>query len=408
MDWDTFELEDSNHWSLYYDSNLGYGQNFIAFLNRSIALKNESVYSPVIASYAICNSKATKTMPILFVTGSSGTGKSLIGYLIAAFRESHDNIIGSSTTFAGIRNQLQHCRWHDHTTPLNTALSNEKPYLMVWADIKESSFKGQDDKMYSLFRNGCYRSEEKIYISSGDGSNIPFYVYGQKIVSSIENFFLKPQWSELHRRCLFVKTLHFDALDPDYIAEFNTREYLDPTTISWKNIEVKFLEHWTQDRLKHIQSCYKSKNRMIKSLTNQYGLSAHQAAISFDLIVAGYVSDLFDNLDHCMTIWGDYWRFIVSEINEVIKPVLQQVLEQVISTHTNYQVQQNQKLITLGREDLIEPPTIDPKIIKQSLEQAKNDGVLLFYRNTEVTETMSLLGFEICRQAKGFVWKKIS
>ncbi len=403
--WSTFDLSDGLTWQACYDRSKNYAQNFISFLNRVIAIPNEKVMEKILASYVVVNSKASKVLPILWIQGKSGTGKSLLCYLIAAYRGDAGNILSSSSTFAGIRNQLQHLRWHKQRTPLNTSLKNERPYILVWSDIKEETITKSLDDMYALFRNGCYRTEERIVISEGNGKNIPFYVFGQKVVSTTETFVTNPEWAELYRRILPIKTAHYHELEPKYLEEYNTRDLLDIYCLDWRGISEEYNKHWSYSRLTAIQECYKDKQKIFRA-AKKLGITDAQIAISFDVVLAGYVSDLFKDLDDCLTVWALYWELATKAMKIGEKGSLSKVIMEVVTEESERQMEIRKQLEKARRLDLIEPIKISPKTIMQAVKEAYDSGVIGEYKNKEVKQCMEELGFISTKIGKDYYWVK--
>jgi hypothetical protein len=403
--WNTFSLSDGNSWNVHYDQSKNYGHNFISFLNRAIALPHEKIIEKILASYVLVNSKASKVLPILWIQGKSGTGKSLLSYLIAAYRGNAANILSSTSTFAGIRNQLQHLRWYRQSAPLNTSLQNEKPYLLVWSDIKEESITKNLDNMYALFRNGCYRAEEKIVISEGNGKNLPFYVFGQKVVSTTETFISNPKWAELYRRILPVKTVHYQELEPRYLEQYNNRDLLDLYCIDWDGISEEYNKHWDYARLTSIQQCYKDKQKIVKT-AKKLGITDHQISISFDVVIAGYVSDLFNNLEDCLAVWALYWELAVNQIKQGEHMDISKIVIEVVTEESEQQIKIMKQLEKIGRLDLIEPIKIPPKIIKQAIKNAYDAGVIGEYKNKDINQCMEELGFTLTKINKEYYWVK--
>lgn len=407
IDWDSFNLNEGNAFTDYWNFEKTYPENFLSFLNRGIALEHEPIISRVLASYTVANSKLSKVIPILFLYGSSGSGKSLLSFFIASFRGEGHNMVGSSTTFAALRNHIQQQRWYMVDRDLNTSLSNEKPYIVVWSDIKETSLIGQDDKMYSLFRNGCYRKEEKIFISSGDGSNIPFYVFGQKVISTIENFADKPRWSELYRRCFFVYTKKFSDLDPVYLSEFKSRDLIDYESIDFKGVEKFYEAHWNIDRIRAVQSGIKSKQRTKKKYAENFGLSDNEFEISFDVIVQAVASHIFPSLESAYQCFGAYFALCRKSQKTSDKPLLCQILEGFIGTKEQDHASLCEKFKANGMKHLVKPFTLNPRDVKAVIDEAKKDGVIQAVSTNDLIEAMGQLGFVVAKADKGFMWAKV-
>lgn len=407
IDWNTFSLDDGNSWEMFYNDHYSYPQNFIYFLKKGIALEHEEVMSKIIASIAVHNSKVAKILPIIYTFGKSGTGKSQLGYLIAAFRNQAPNIFSGASTFAGIRNTLDDLRWINSLEPRDFSLANERPYLLVWADVKESDFRKADGSLFTMFRCGSYRTEEKIKISDGHGGTFTFHCFGLKVVSTTDLFVLRPEWDELHRRCLFLPMKAFGDLPPDYMAEFEEREKIDFYSINWSGIEAKYDAHWTPERALTIQQMYRNKNKMFSYAKKHYEhLTTRRLEISFDLMIQGYVSDIFASLEDCYNVWNNYWGIVSQVLTNAEKPPLRQILEQLVDAAIARTEQANQVFLANGKEHLVTVPAIEPRIIKDAIQENRDKGVLDSVKHDAVKAEMYQLGFALRKHGTKFVWVK--
>ncbi|PLS67959.1 MAG: hypothetical protein CV045_10615 [Cyanobacteria bacterium M5B4] len=276
--------------------------------------------------------------------------------------------------------------------------------MLIWSDIKENTI---DDKMYSLLRNGCYRSEEKIFISEGSGNNLPFYVFGQKIISSTDNFFIKPQWSELFRRCLFIRMYHFNELDKNYISEFNKRDLLDIYNIDYRHIAHEYNQFWDSDRILRVKSLYNSKLKLAKTIKDNYAIPELALSISLDLIIQGLAADLYDNQDDAFSTWSNFWQLSSEELGTTQKPILLHIIDTIIEEKIAEFEAQKQQFIKYNRLDLIpDTITISPSTIKQRIDDAKSDGLIEIIKTSEVKEIMLSKGFDLVSHNKKFCYSK--
>jgi hypothetical protein len=302
FDWDEYDKEALTSYRDYWDTSLSYFDNSRNLYNRVIWHgDNQEILSHVAISYGLSHSVLINFAPLLFYQGSSGSGKSASGTLIASLRGKGDDILGAQCTFASIRNILTSSRWYYvDKYDLDTSRANERPCLLVWADIKESDL-SEDRKIYSLIRNGCDRKEDKLLIAGEDGENKEFRVFSPKIVSSIEPFYAYAKWSELKRRILLIKTT---PLDNSASKKAFLGNRLDLDDIDFSGAHAEFEAFWTNDTLSTFATL--RKNGKGKQLLKSAGLSEHEIKACFDIVLQHAVlSDL--PLSDSVDIFRQYW-----------------------------------------------------------------------------------------------------
>lgn len=281
----------------YWDNTLTLGENYVSLIDRCVLLPNRAVQSKVAASYAAVHSVACRLLPTLSIIGATGTGKSALTKVIAGVREQHgSNTFGSSSTFASLRNAVNKFRFKQFVDnqPIFEK-SNEKPCLMVISDIKEFFFKGGDEgaKKFALFRCGWDRSEEVQTISLGNGENLTFYTFCPKILSTVDTFLLKPEFSELYRRSLFIKTEHIDRFNPQDRADWyrDGVEVLEPDSINWTGCNEEFLNFWHGDNNANLMEFAKLRRQHgnLKKQALLNGMTEHQFKGAFDVMCTARV-----------------------------------------------------------------------------------------------------------------------
>jgi len=306
FDWDSEFVNDSTtHYSDYWDDDLSYFDNVMDLHNRIVWLGDthtQNAVSHVVTTYALAHSLALEFCPILFYCGKSGSAKSESGKFIAAIREADKSVIGAQCTFASVRNIINENRWYNWSDYLSdTSRNNERPMILVWADIKESDL-AENRQLYSLLRNGCDRKEDRLLIAGEDGKNKEFYVFCPKVISSIEPFYSYPKWSELRRRILLVKTRVLDkSIEAQSFRE--NQIFLDHT--SFKGANRHFIGFWNRENLTKL--AYRRKHGKIKALMLKSGFTEHEIKASQDLALQhSILNDC--TVSESIDIFGQYWQ----------------------------------------------------------------------------------------------------
>jgi hypothetical protein len=301
--WDEFEASSMDSYETLWRDEISYYENVVGLIKRTAYHSEMHTLAPILAAYTCFHSVAANFAPILFFGGASGTGKSKLSELIASIRGCKGNILGGSSTFASIRNVLQESRWRVRSQsldePQDTRRSNEKPCLLVWADIKAANL--QDPKMYGLLRNGTSRGEDKLTIAGEGGKNYEFYVFSPKILSSIEDFYNEAQYSELKRRILLIRTEKMK--DDSYNVGLWADNCIDPSDYDWKGCKNQFRSFWEKDRILELAAL--KKNAKVATRLKKLKWDSHHITAYSDLILQHAV--LADSsIGEICDIWTKY------------------------------------------------------------------------------------------------------
>lgn len=274
FDWDSYESQSQYDIDDIWNSSNSFYSNTVDIISRTMYHDEIFVLKHILGAYTCFHSIAAKFAPILFLSGSSGTGKSNITLLIASLRGVQKTILGGSSTFASVRNTLNRSRWKYYSTELaggnDYSRSNEKLSMLFWADIKAANL--QDPKMYGLLRNGTSRFEDKLTIAGEDGKNLEFYVFCPKVISSIEDFYTQAKFSELKRRLMIVRTQKLKANSMSWIESA-----INPNEYNFSNCENYFVDFWSNDRLNELANAIKS-SRLPQKLAKKGWHSDYVAA----------------------------------------------------------------------------------------------------------------------------------
>jgi hypothetical protein len=398
IDWALFDDAATESFVNHWDFQKSYPENLLSLFSRMTALPQHDMHCKIAISYLLAHSVACRFLPIMLFYGGTGTGKSLATYALACLREQQNNIVGSSSTFASIRNSLNSARWRDFSMSyLDTDRSNERPYILCIADVKEFVF--NDDKMYALFRNGVSRDEDKITIAGKDGMNLNFFVFGGKILSTADAFFLTKKFDELKRRLLIMPTVHISEL-PQADRERFENDSLNPSDINWNGIGAMYHEYWSNDRLASFAKIRRQHGNMKKKAI-ALGMTEHQFKASFDVIATALACCLFESTSEALELFCTYWQsnskylegnyglgeILQSAINEVLAPQLSQIAD----------------MKALGI-DVPVSLSMPGELFQQRLNSLRSGGTMFTSNNELIVSAMGDLGWKQQRRNATTFW----
>lgn len=396
IDWSQFDKDSSIPYTDYWDESLSYTENLEALYNRVALLPHKQVLTKLCVTYAIAHSLTCRFLPVLNLFGTSGTGKSQISHAIAATREQTENILGSASTFASIRNQLNNLRWDDLDLELPEKYDkqNENPYLLVLADIKEFVF--QDDKLFALFRNGVSRDEDKLLIAGQDGTNLEFRVFGGKVVSTTDGFFMSRKYEELYRRMLIIPTKHINFFTQDEKDWFDTNS-LSPYELDYKGLNDRFEQHWSEHRIAEMAKQRRQHGNWKKACL-ALGMTEHQFKACFDLMCTCYVSGITASPRATHELFCDYWE-IIGMLVDSPKNDLAAILSSIIGDGLNQYKTKMTELKATGYDvSLLSPYQVPTGTISDSIDNLRKQGAYL-PPNSLIADAMGDLGFSLVRDS---------
>lgn len=232
----------ANHldsWSEYWDNGLNLYKNVENIIAQSVFLPSKSIVLPIAATYLLIPTKWSLKCGILFSFGDEGSGKSTIAKLATKIH-GVPYVFSPSDTFASIRNALDNLRWID---PVTKEFEKEG-CILCWDNIHTETLE-RDLKIYQMLLFGYDRATDKISIASLNGSNMDFFVYCPKIISSINPIHLTPQFGELVRRIILIPHKKWEKFTADERREYEgidiNIDRLDPEVVDWTGIEQNFL-----------------------------------------------------------------------------------------------------------------------------------------------------------------------
>lgn len=176
------------------------GQELIQLYNSVVKLPNPTD-AVLLAAFTMINSRLSQVVPVLFIKGEPGSGKSdllnTIGDVLGA------GCYGGNSTGASIKNLINAIRWSDPDT-----LTHERQCHLLIDNAEVDSF---DPKFQLLGAclNGYKRKTDIQFISAGNGKNIEFRTFSPKALTTVWDYDSK----ELARRTLTVFTKKYQNLD---------------------------------------------------------------------------------------------------------------------------------------------------------------------------------------------------
>ena len=405
--WSMFDDVALQPYSDFWDNNLTLGENYVSLINRCVLLPEKDIQAKIAASYTAVHSIACRVLPTLAILGATGTGKSALTKVIAGLREQNGaNTFGSTSTFASLRNAVNKFRFKQFidNQPIYER-DNEKPCLMVIADVKEYFFR--DPNRFALFRCGWDRSEEVQTISMGNGENLTFYTFCPKILSTVDTFMLKSEFSELYRRSLFIKTEHIDKFSVEAKANWYTEsiEALEPDSINWTGADEKFLDFWHGDNDANLMEFAKLRRQHgnLKKQALSHGMTEHQFKGSFDVLCTTKI--LFNmRPQEVIELYVNYFDFIKKSVvpeSEGLIRLIQFVVKDWTDPHElalyNMQAQ--------GIKAKLDSLRIKASEFKSKYEYYKTQqGVMFGASENLIIQAMNELGFHTDKHQGTIYW----
>jgi hypothetical protein len=329
-----------------------------------IDLPNSEVTKPLLLSFLLTPSAVSTCLPVAFMWGKSGVGKSQPPKFAAALWG--NQMLLSNSTYASIRNQIQKDRWHDPVVS-----RGERNYMLAWDDVDYSKLYGENG-IYTLLKGGYSRSSATITIASKDGENLTFNVFGARILSSICPFFGDTKLSELKRRMMIFPMVR------------SNRAITDFDEISWKGLNRLTTDIWSnKDNLANYVS-YKRKIRAhFKALGAACRLSVDRQNLFMDILSTSLTLGLFPDIQAAANAIETHEERM-SKLTEKEQDGLMQVL-------TIFIEQERGEAIKTGSKLRVRPDKLK-EFINHKVRGGELDG---FPRRGEIPATMRMLGFNL-------------
>lgn len=383
-----------------YDHTRSLSSNLQSIFNDALVIPSPSVQTPILLSYLLVPSALCDVLPILFLQGEKGSGKSTATILASALHATPIN--AASTTFAALRNTINAARWYDPQY-----CEGEKNYFLLWDNINRMTL--DNEQIYTLLLCGYDRKTDKMSISAGNGENMDFRVFGPKMLSSVHPLFTSSRYDELIRRLLVFHFKQWERFTPEDKAgcpsDFDFTNRLDLSSVDLSILNQKYQEFWLEpvhcERFISIKRTLKSRK---KSFKIPEAIDSHKWQISIDILTTGIVTGIFPSLEHGLEALSRYWEW--SKLNAVSKwSATHKFLRAAIAELTETARTIND---SVGSEVI--PIEIKPKDLKLKINQAYQEGALDVIPSPQtISQLMLDLGYKLDRSSEDTmnVWSPI-
>lgn len=373
-----------------WDYDLNFAENTRNILEQLVILPQKSLQLPVLLSTLLAPTPMCNVLPIIFCVGEAGSGKSTIGIFFSLVYGC--SVINASSSPASIRNLCQQLRFGTG--------EDEKPYLLIWDDIKSSVFLDQP-VIYSIFRSGYERKSDLVTIAGQDGVNMEYRVFGGRLTSSIEPIFNHWKLSELQRRTFPVIFKRFKDFSQEERLEagidddlFDVEDKLDLNDYDWDGLHTEYLNFWRDEERLLLMSATRTKLSKTKRLKDKL---KGCYILSRDPIGCGVAMGLF-SLDEGVEIFSTYYEKIARKQFKSLSS-LESVLSEFITERTKMDD-------VLGKQSLLTPSEV-----KTRINSAQREGELDEFATPQaIAAAMTRLGWSRqhlnTSEAKGHYWVK--
>lgn len=400
LDPNDFYRQEMESWEELWDDDATLYENVYNILQQSVLLPQKDLMLPILATYILIPSKWALILPILFSWGGKGSGKSTTA-IFANKLHGRNQTFSSTDTFSAIRNALDGMRWIDIT---EKDLEKEGA-LLAWDNLHVSTLK-RDERIYQLLLFGYSRASDKISIAQPDGSNKEFFVFCPKIISSVDDIHLYPEFEELHRRLLVIPHKSFEEFNTDEKQAYEDfdifTDKLDIDSIHWDGIEDKFYSFWNDTDNCKLYAKYRAALTRKGKKDFVHTMTSSQWTISIDLMVTGLIVGAWKTPTEAINHMNAYWEFANKHIFSQLGATIEH-LKAFIEEEIGMQRTLNQQLAEKGKTGIT--LIISPQKLKNRIAYHNARGELdINPRQQDVIFIMSKLGWRLT--SKGWTEKK--
>jgi len=368
--------------------------NLQNLISQTVILPYADIQVPVLSAYLLTPSALSTVVPILYLYGSRGSGKSTIAVVASALHRTE--VFSAATTFAAARNAFNQQRWRD---PVEH--EGEKNCCLVIDNINRETL--TNELLYTFLLNGYNRKTDVISIAKPGGENTTFRVFGLKVLSSVHPLYAQSKFSELGRRCLVIKCKPFEQMID--AEKQSKRLHFDFSLADKVNLEELDLSLLKQefDRLWHDEGRlvdYALVKRQLSSRKKTFKLPSQitgaRWTISVDLLTTGIVSGIWGSKEEALEALANYWtwydQYVASEFGALHKLLEEFILEETLNARKYNK--------DLGYEAY--PMEINPEKLKKHVSWASAQGMLeVTPTPTIIAEVMADLGWKLDKGAHG-------
>jgi hypothetical protein len=387
-----FYAETLETWKDLWDESKPLYENLKEIVSQSVFLPDRDVQIPVAISYMMTSQKWAKVLPLMLCYGREGTGKSTLTKLASHLRSSE--ILGQSSTFASIRNELNNSRWLDEEGDLE-----RDGATLLFDNVYASTFT-LNANLLALILSGYDKSSDKLMIASAGGENINFRTFSSKVISSVEPIWLDPKLKELARRLIVIRHQRLEELKDEY-ESFENR--LDLDSIEWGGIEKVYFDFW--NKRFNVELYVKTRNLLTKRgkkpFTIPESLPSDKWAISVDLICTGISIGAWSDIQEAVNHMNEFFRIQTEKLatsESSIQTFLRLYIEKEVGTIEDW----NRGCEISGHPKL--PMTLNALKLTEFLKEKEKESLLDVRVDSNVErEYMFLLGWKKGTQG----WEKV-
>jgi len=381
VDWDAIRLSSKIHWTELVDDPTEPFPVLLPQVLKAITLipDMDRQAARIMAGLSMY-SVACSFYPIFACVGKQpGIGKSKLCELVTEFYEGV-TITGSDITASGIKRKINQSMFHDPAKGREIS-HNEKSTVFVFDDIMPQLLLRDEGLLYTLLKRGIERNGT-VEMASRDSPMgiITFYVGCPKWISSISKFWLQPQFSEMHRRIIWIEFKHYKEWKEKDFSQFYSdcepENIVSISDVDWSGLPGHFKSYWNDPEVYTQFAEIKGKIRNKR----KHGISKEHWQISTDLIATGVTCGYWENLDDAIADIKGYWEQSMADKADA-RGAAVQLLEVFIQG-------------VKGTEDVY--PVLNPKDVKAYLDAAYKDGGLDINPNPRtIEECMSQLNYRL-------------
>ncbi len=387
-----FYADTLESWEDLWDKSKSLYDNLRSIISDTVFLPDRDIQLPVAISYIFTSQKWAKVLPLMLCYGREGTGKSTLTKFASLIRKAE--ILGQSSTFASIRNELNRSRWIDE----EGAIERDGASLL-FDNVYASTFT-LNPSLLSLILSGYDRSSDKLMIASTMGENIIFRTFSSKVISSVEPLWLDARLKELSRRLIVIRHQRLEDLASEY-ESFENR--LDLDSVSWEGIEKLYLDFWMSRAVVevYVKTRKQLTKRGKKSFTIPDTLPSEKWAISVDVICTGICLGAWGGVQEAVNHLGRFFELQTEKLatsESAILTFLRLYIEREESRHAEYVA------MATGIGAPVKPLCINPRSLTEYLRDKERESLLDVPVNTFTeNQNMFLLGWK--KTDKG--WERV-
>lgn len=279
--------EGKESWECLVPQGLSIGRTVEELLKLSVGYPEEiaSVAYKVVAAYLVLPSALCLNVPIIFLYGASGSGKSQVGKFASKLWEC--KIYSPADTAASIRNDINKSKKHlveyyQDDSELPYYRECEKNIMMVWDDIDPKILTAKPD-IFRMLKVGCDRSTSIVSLSGEKtGSIMEFDCFSPKIFSSVTPIHTIPDFQELSRRMLVV-THKKTSILPIFMDDYD-----------WTTLARKLQAFWD---LTSAMAFVDFRNRLARRSDRAKLIEPSRWSILKDFFTAGIITGIWSDTD---------------------------------------------------------------------------------------------------------------